>query len=303
MTKKLKVNAESSYCRRCQKVLGLYQFYKTTNPMIDKNGYLSVCKECCNELYEHYFALYNQIDIALEYVCRDLDVRFTEDALTHTLAHIEKIMARGSEPNRIFGYYKSKLESTVQANIQIDSFRYHDSDRFQEEGWQDMEAFEITPEMRKFWGKHLSSEDVEFLETEKPHWFDRYKCDTRGEEILYKQICFQILDITRAREKGEDAKKIKDMLDTLQKLMDSANVKPKDANALMDAENIDSFGIRIRDIELYDPAEYFEDKNLYRDFSKMEPYFRNWVLRPLKNLLKGTRDFEIEEEGDTDGTL
>jgi len=294
---------KQGYCRMCKKYLAAYQFYKTTNPMIDRNGLMSVCKEHCNELYEHYFALYNQLDIALEYTCRDLDVRFTEDALVHTKGHIDKLIKRGSKPNRIFGYYKSKLESTVQVNIQIDSFRYHDSDRFQEDGWQEYDAFEITPEMREFWGKHLSSEDIEFLEAEKPHWFDRYKCDTRGEEILYKQICFQILDIAKAREREEDAKKIKDMLDTLQKLMDSANVKPKDANALQDSENIDTFGIRIRDIELYEPAEYFKDKGLYHDFSNIETYFRNWVVRPLKNLLKGTRDFELEEEDDTSGTL
>lgn len=294
MGKKLKEG--TGYCRRCENVLPLREFYKTTNPMLDSNDHLSVCKDCVNDIYDHYFALHNRIDSALEYTCRDLDVRFTEEALEHTQTHIGKITKRGIEPNRIFGYYKSKLESTVQANIQIDSFRYHDSDRFQDENWRDYESFKITPEIREFWGKHLPAEDIEYLESEKPHWFDRYKCDTRGEEILFKQICFQLLEIKKAREGGASAKEIKDLLGTLQQLMDSANVKPKDAKALSDSENVDSYGMRIRDIEMYEPAEYFEDKNLYRDFSNIEVYFRNWVVRPLKNLLKGTRDFEIEGE-------
>ena len=37
--------------------------------------------------------------------------------------------------------------------------------------------------MVEFWGRGYSQSDYEFLEKEKPHWFDRYKCDNRGKKF------------------------------------------------------------------------------------------------------------------------
>lgn len=300
-TKKRVSNIDKVYCRMCMKNKSESNFYEATYPLIDKNGLLSVCKDCCADLYKHYYSIHGNVEDALRLTCRDLDVCFNLEALKQTKSHVEKLKSQGKPASAIFGYYKSKLSSTNKNNTKMESFRYKDSDFFKDdyerENYQNVVSkpneFEVTSEMVEFWGRGYSQSDYEFLEKEKPHWFDRYKCDNRGEEILYKQICYQLLDINKAREEGREVAK---MLDTLQKLMESANVKPKDANALSDADNIDSFGIRIRDIELYEPAEYFEDKDLYRDFSGIENYFNKWVVRPMKNLLRGSRDFEVGDE-------
>jgi len=307
------VSGEQGYCRKCQKTMSLSNFYEATNPMIDSNSYMSICKDCCCQIYDTYFSIYNNLEKALYLTCQDLDVCFNYDVLRQTQSHIEGIITKGKTATKVFGYYKSKLGSTGKNNTGIDSFRFKNSDQFidttitikinDENIKKDnlsIESidnnFKVTSEIVKFWGKGYSPAEYEFLENEKPHWFERYKCDTRGEEVLYKQICYQLLDINKARDGGNKDKDISKMLDTLQKLMESANVKPKDANALSDSDIIDTYGTRIRDMELFDPAEYFEDKNLYRDFSGIEKYFKKWVVRPLKNLLKGTRDFEVGED-------
>ena len=93
---KLKVASAQGYCRKCRKVMTLdSNFYEATNPMIDTNGYLSVCKKCCAEIYETYFAIYNNIETAIELTCRDLDIRFSKDSLTQTLNQIEKMVSKG----------------------------------------------------------------------------------------------------------------------------------------------------------------------------------------------------------------
>jgi hypothetical protein len=64
------------------------------------------------------------------------------------------------------------------------------------------------------------------------------------------------------------------------------------------------YGAWVRDIEKYRPAEYFEDKKIYFDFDKIGEYFQRFTLRPLKNLLTGSRDFDkefsIEEDNGED---
>ena len=39
------------------------------------------------------------------------------------------------------------------------------------------------------------------------------------------------------------------------------------------------------------PAEFFSDRNLYKDHQGFEKYFNLHIVRPIKNLLFGHRDF------------
>ena len=52
--------------------------------------------------------------------------------------------------------------------------------------------------------------------------------------------------------------------------------------------------VLLKDIENYKPCEYFEDKSIYEDFDGIGDYFNRFVLRPMRNLLTGSRDFDKE---------
>ena len=56
------------------------------------------------------------------------------------------------------------------------------------------------------------------------------------------------------------------MEETFRKLMSDANVTPRDANAANDPENKNILGLWIKDIERTRPAEYFNDKSIYKDY-------------------------------------
>ena len=60
---------EKFRCRCCLKslTLGSSNFYQATNHMIDKSGYLSVCKTCCSELFNEYFKSVKMLNG--EYAC------------------------------------------------------------------------------------------------------------------------------------------------------------------------------------------------------------------------------------------
>jgi hypothetical protein len=95
----------------------------------------------------------------------------------------------------------------------------------------------------------------------------------------------------KTRAQGKPVDKLED---TFIKFMNAANVTPKDANAIADLDNSNSLGVWIKDIEKYRPAEYFENKKKYSDFDNLMDYLNRFILRPLKNLLTGSRDFDKE---------
>ncbi|WP_459579248.1 hypothetical protein, partial [Enterobacter asburiae] len=51
------------------------------------------------------------------------------------------------------------------------------------------------------------------------------------------------------------------------------------------SEGNKTFGKWIDDIEQNMPAEFFSDRNLYKDHQGFEKYFNLHIVRPIKNLL------------------
>jgi len=288
----------SGYCRKCKQVLSLSHFYESPYVFLDTNGCMSICEKCCNGLYDGYFSLYNSVDKALHCVCRDLDLRYSVSAVESTKSHIEKSMAKGQGLNKIFGTYKSKLFSITCKNSGIDLMRYQDSDKpaFGTDNvgtsMNTAEGMVNDVDIVMFWGRGFETEDILFLENELSLWKLQYKCDNQAEAILFKEICIKTLEIRKFRAEGKSTQK---SVEDLQKLMSTAGVDPSRAKEIDSDKNRDAYGLWLKDIEENEPAEYFEDKKLFLDFDKISKYINAFIFRPLRNLLLGSRDFNIGE--------
>ena len=46
-----KVSRDKSFCRMCETIKSEKYFFDATDKILDKNGHMSVCKDCINELY------------------------------------------------------------------------------------------------------------------------------------------------------------------------------------------------------------------------------------------------------------
>ena len=86
---------------------------------------------------------------------------------------------------------------------------------------------------------------------------------------------------------------VKQKLDLVSKM----GLKPKDESEAGSSE----LGSLIRYIEDYAPAEYYADKKRYRDFFGIGKYIERFILRPMRNMMLGTRD-EDEEFSVGDGS-
>lgn len=287
----LKVVSGEGYCRMCQKTLPASSFYEATNPMIDKNGLMSVCRDHCNELFDTYYSIHNNVDIALKLTCRDLDVRYSDEALKQAQSHVESLISKGRKADKLFGYYKSKLGSTGKNNEKLETFRFKDSEFETLVNEQIVE--DIDDDLLLFWGKGFESvDDYIFLETELSNWKQTHKCDNQAEITLLREICIKILEIRKARENKEN---VSNLQKELQDLMKTASVDPAKANIASAGKSLDSFGVWLKEIEQLRPAEWHDQQEKYKDMDGFIPYINNYIVRPIRNFITGNRDFQIDE--------
>lgn len=290
---KRKVASNEGYCRKCRKTMVLSNFYDATNTVLDTNGKMSVCSSCCNDLFNEYFSIYNNFEIALQLTCQDLDVRLSKEAIKQVQSQIENAMSKGKKYDKIFGIYKSKLTSTGKNNTGMESFRYKDSDYLIDD--KEINVDDIDDDLLLFWGKGFEFDDYVFLETELSNWKQTHKCDNQAELTLLREICIKILEIRKARENKDDAGKLQK---DLQDLMKTASVDPAKANVASAGKSHEAFGLWIKDIEQFRPAEWFEQQEKYKDMDGFIPYIKNYIVRPIQNFLSGTRNFFVEDNID-----
>ena len=276
--KKAKVVSGENYCRMCQKMLSLDKFYEATNPFLDKNGFMSICRVHCNEIYSHYFSIYNNMEKAIRLTCQDLDIRFSVKALEQVQSHIDKLLSTGKKADSVFGYYKSKISSISKNNEGIDSFRYKDSDDIviqdklngiDEDEIINFELsesnFELTESIVKHWGKNRKLWEYEFLEEEIFNLKTDFECPDYGMEMIMKDICFINLEIEKIRqglEKGEITK----LIESRSKLMNDGNLKPVQSTGADKNEKL-SLGVFIKKWENEKPVrqEIDDEMNKYID--------------------------------------
>ncbi len=284
------------YCRICMKMLPAAKFYEATNTMIDKNGLLSVCRDHCNELYDSYYSIHNNVDIALKLTCRDLDVRYSAEALKQAQSHLESLFAKGKKADRLFGYYKSKLGSTQKSSEKLESFRFKDSE-FESMVTEEI-VEDIDDDLLLFWGKGFESiDDYIFLEMELSNWKQTHKCDNQAEVTLLKEICIKILNIRNKRAIGEN---VSQDVKELQDLFKTASVDPAKANQASAGKSHDCYGLWVKDIEQFRPAEWYEQQEKYKDIDGFIPYIKNYIVRPIENFITGIRNFLVDDDIDAD---
>ena len=289
------------YCRKCMDFKTDTHFYKATDFFLDSNGFMSICKDCIGIIYDSYFEIEHTIEKTLLMICRTLNIAYREDAVEATKNHIDTLIEQGKPVNSIFGLYKSKLVATQKSRI---------TNRNVNENWTFVEPsknvvydpiddtdVENSLDLKYFWGTNFNYDDYVFLEKELAEWKKTHKCATKAEESLLKELCYKELEIRNARIKGQNTG---NLVTEKQALMKTASVDPSKASAAGSGRNQDTFSSFIKIIEQNEPADYYKDKALFKDFDNIDWYFRKYVTTPLKNFITQSRDFNIARDDNED---
>lgn len=293
----------TSYCRKCMKTLPIKEFYEAVDGrMLDSNGYMSVCKDCINSLYNEIYLTNNSIEKTLHKMCISLNIKYYNEAVQATKTHVNTLLENGKNVNAIFGIYKMKLVATQKSmdKSNIEPMPYEDVATIYYEKEDTVKEVVIPQELKNFWGNGHTAEDIQFLEKEYANFKTTHRADSYAEVTLLKEVCYLILKINKLRENNDQTK---DELKLLQDLMKSLAISPNVATSSQGSKSLDTFGLWIQDIEKEEPAQWLMSDprgDIYRDVAKTDEYFNKYFVRPLMNAITGSRDFNIDDEDITD---
>jgi hypothetical protein len=289
---------EKYYCRKCMKSLSVDNFYKAVDGgIVDSNGKFSVCKSCVQDIYDIILQETGTMEKTIHRLCTMFNVRFTNEALDATKSHVQTLMDNGKNVSAIFSIYLMKLIATKKSMDKggINDFQYEDVGVIFTEKQLDIQEIAIPQEVIDFWGRDIPRGDIQYLEREYANFKNTHKADTYAEQVLLKQVCFTLLDIKAARSQQDDTG---DLIKELQSLMQKLAISPN-AVKTSSAGGIDTFGLWIQDIEKEEPAQWLKTDprgDMYRDVANVEDYFQKFIVRPLKNFILGSRDFNVDEQ-------
>jgi hypothetical protein len=289
-----------SYCVKCLEFKKVGEFFDAVDAgLINASGYMSLCKSCLNDLFNKFLASEGSYERATLRLCRAINLKYNEEAINAALKQIETYKERGTEDVQFFGLYKSKLGAVEKSSNRIESgmnLMYEEVTQIniQKDELSD-DAFEGAKDVKAFWGSSFSPEELEILEGKFAAWSQSHSIDTQSERVLLKYICLKEFDIDRAIGEGTSTAAL---TKEFQELLKTSNLAPSSANAASGGKAQETWGGFIKVIEETEPAEYFKDQSLFKDFDNLNQYWQKFVVRSIKNFLTGSRDFSIEDNTD-----
>lgn len=282
-----------SYCIGCGRPYPINEFYKSKNPN-HYNKVVPYCKDCCGNMVRSYIKKYGNLESALWMSCANLGIPFTRRAYSA----LEKKINEKSKVGKAYNYmgnYIQCLNVTCRATDTWNEFADTDV------SFGDIESVErheqsLQSEMKECilnWG-HQEIEDYQYLEWRFDTYTDGISDLKPSQETLYRRLCMVELSMRKKDEAHEDTKAEQAQMVQLMKALnidDFTNTKD-----LTMAERIIESQIALMEEE--EPAFHYKDLEKYKDFTGKSQYMYNHVLRPLKNLLVGSKEYTLKQTKD-----
>lgn len=245
------------------------------------------CKSCLGKIYSKYREETKSAEFSLFLTCQFANIPFIAEKVQATFDYVTSESKRGVVVKNLFGTYYDRLQKETSKHHLWQDFSCTDIDY--KDIASHIEKRDVTKkEMERFeldWGKQTETEDYEFLE----YRYDVYtqnKAITPAQETLYRQLCLVELS-KRRKELVKDSTKEEQTM--ILSLMDK--LKISNFNEQKDKSDIDRIlEKQIWEIENTEPCEVI-DKEEYRDFLDIGKSWGKHILRAVKNLVAGTKDY------------
>jgi len=301
ITTKSGLKISESWCRRCVDMRPASNFYEAVDlGFVDRSMLMSVCNTCIQDMYDEVYKKTNSIEQSIHKLCTSLNIMYSNDALSATKTHIQTIIDSGKNVNAVFGIYKQKLTATKKSMDKsgVDDMSYEDVGVIFTSKELNTEV-QIPQSIIEFWGEDFSPADTKYLQSEYVEFTKTFSTENHTDVSLLKQICYTLLELKDARRAGDSTR---DLTKGLQDIMKSLKIAPSAKDKTDGKIGEERFGEWIRDIELYEPAQWLKSDprgDMYRDVGNVAEYFENYIVRAIKNFITGSKDFNINEEENT----
>ena len=292
-------------CCSCGEPLTLTKFYKS-NSVFYADGHLPICKECFSSKFGHFAAEYHSNKMAMQRMCMTFDIYFNEAAFDSCDTDDSTVLGNYFRKLNLSQHKGKTFEDSIKEGFDLSGDRKPvketqevvnvDSDDEENEN-----ADMIDPADIEKWGAGLEPTDYTILNS---HYrllsSSNPQCDGNA-EIFIIDLCYTKMQQMKAvrESRVDDYKKL---TESYIKSFTQAGLKTvKDTNAMEDF----TIGVNAETIEKYTPAEYYKNRSLYKDHDNVGDYIDRFLLRPLRNLMRGTKDrdaeFFVKDEEENDG--
>lgn len=303
----IEITTANAYCTKCGTKYGRRKGYFPVNyGLLYKGlGYITVCRQCIDDMYERYLDVCKDPKMAVRQVCRKLDLYWSESAY----AQVEKKNTTRS----MMTAYITKINNNSYINKCYD-------DTLTEEGklWDfgdgkiiaavnsimdnlDKDEVEVPKEVIDFWGPGLSKGQYVVLDQRRKYHLSRLAEERGvdendidlGTDMLIRQICHQEIAINEGQASGKDVNKsVTTLVDLLQKIDWKPAQKKEDLDL---ADSNTPLGVWLYRFENKRPLPEIDDD--LKDVNGIKKYIFTWMGHLTKMLgIKGGYTHLYEEE-------
>ena len=223
-TYKKLINFDYVYCHKCNTFYSRDRFYRDP---VYASGVFPICKKCLGEMAEGRFydekVLPQETKENIIETCRYMNIPFINKL--YETAKRNNAEASSQQKRSIFGM----MMTTVKSLPNYAGKTFQDSE-FGNNGEDEdlVDPSKIKKVTLRRFGDGYTNKEYLFLQNEYEDWVTRYECNTKAQEELFIQMSIQKLEINRAQRKGANTK---DLIETYQRLMERANVTPRQNSA------------------------------------------------------------------------
>lgn len=294
------VGIDTCICYRCGKTKPHKDYYQSYSKMYGAYKHLPVCKQCCDEIYLDYFDQYDDSIKAMKRLCMALDLYFDGDLFAKCDPVDVKVVGKYFRKLNMIQYQGKDFGTSIDEGIE---FNERAPDKKKKKDDEDEQKQTIDPRFIKKWGTGFEAADYDILQEHYKYLTDANPNRDSNQEIFINDLCYTQMQKMKALRDGrvDDYNKL---TESYRKSFTQAGLKTVRDNSINEDFIL---GVTIEDMEKYTPAEYYKDKEKYKDHDGIGEYIERFMLRPLRNLQFGTHDRDEEyhvkdedESGDID---
>jgi hypothetical protein len=275
-------NKKKITCFYCGNEYVETNFYKSYSNFYS-NGKIPYCKQCIVKFYQQYYEKYvNEGCLtpernAIKRLCMAFDIYYKEDTFNSVMA---KVRQGNIDISPIMEYIKQIQLIQYKDKSYDNTILEDEKEEFlSRELNSNLSSVNVDQKTIDFFGSGFTNEDYAFLKREYQDWTARHECNTKAQEEVFKDICFNRLQNLQALRRGEDTK---DITAAFHKMLDAGKLQPKQNAGDTTADN-QTFGTLIDKWENERPLPEIDEE--LKDVDKIALYINIFFKGHLSRMM------------------